>query len=59
VLLLLTDMVLKQAALVYFFYDGVLKHPEESGVFYTGLSLQHWNFLLLAIVPGLYIYWYA
>ena len=45
--------------MVYFFYHEILKHSEASGVFYTGLSLQHWNLLSLAIVPGLYIYWYA
>jgi hypothetical protein len=51
--------VLQLILVVYLSYDEILKHSEESGVFYTGLSLQHWNFLLLAIVPGLYIYWYA
>ena len=44
--------------MVYFFYHEILKHSEESGVFYTGLSLRHWNCLSFAVVPGLYIYWF-
>ena len=46
------NIVLQLILLVYSFYDGVLKHPEESGVFVTGLSLHYANFLLCHC-PGL------
>jgi len=32
------NVVLQVILLIYSFYDGVLKHPEESGVLLTGLS---------------------
>jgi hypothetical protein len=35
------NVVLQVILLIYSFYDGVLKHPEESGVLFTGLSSHY------------------